>query len=174
MENVSLSAEVDPALVVSGWEYYAEEAEHLLHSYNKELWEIMCRFEVYDEGQIISNNIPCMLKKHPESRQYGKNIQLHLKKHVQDLLHFYLEDFWKDFESRDYTLEVLRKASSWYITTYQSKSAFLSFPWIVWEVLCDMKEKNKITISLATATPSMQPCQQHSPHEQDLLLKSKH
>ena len=141
LKEVSLNVEVDSDLVVPGWEDYEEEAEILLNSYNKELWEIMCRFEVYDEGQLISNNVAYMLRRHPESKQYGKNIRQHLDKHVWDLLNFYHEEFWKDFESQDYMeLEVLKKACAWYMTTYQSKSVFLSFPWVVREVLCHMKE----------------------------------
>ena len=48
----SFHIEVDPDLVVPGWENYAKDVEIVLESCSKELCEIMCHFEVYDEGMI--------------------------------------------------------------------------------------------------------------------------
>lgn len=138
---------MDIDLIIPGSEKYLEEAEELSHCYNHELWIIMNRFDIHDEGQIISNKVLEFSKKHSKSRQKGKNIDRHLLKHVSDLQKTYREEFWKEFEEETDPFEIFQKASAWYQVSYveleQHRDAFLSFPWVVYEILCRIKLMQK-------------------------------
>ena len=61
---------------------HANNTEILLESHSKELCKIMCRFEVHNEGQIISSNIAKLTSKNSQSKQRGKNIDQYLSNHI--------------------------------------------------------------------------------------------
>ena len=134
------SIQPDAALQVPGWKEYQDDAYEVFTWYGKELWEIMCRFEVFDEGQLLSNHVINLSRKHSNSKQQGKNIKEHLCKHVSDIQKRYEDEFWSEFEKKDLSFEVMKKASAWYQVAYE-KGSFLSFPWIVSDVLCHIKQK---------------------------------
>ena len=93
VEKISINVEINEDLVVPGWEEFAEDAKEISETHSVDLREIMCRFEVYDKGQIFSKRAMKLTKKNTESKQQNKHIQQHLSKHVSDLEKSFRDEF---------------------------------------------------------------------------------
>lgn len=158
MENTK----VDEDLVIAGAEAFMSKAKELLVDYNQNLWEMMCRFEVFQESTLICEVVSPFSKKQAKSRLQGKGIQEHLDRQLTELKREYLKIFEQQIMKRkesseaEYDTLADQQASAWYQVTYaqameHGQYPLLSFPWMLSKRLCAMKKRRREQISAAAA-----------------------
>lgn len=137
----------DPSLVLPGHEQFLETAYDSIYHYNNYLWGIMCRYGVYDEGEVMNNAVSLLSRKHKRRRLQGKNLSEHLTQEISALRDYFRRIFKGELaditDPELYELQADRQASAWYYVAYTQEEEdflpFLSFPWIVSDRLCRIK-----------------------------------
>ncbi|KAH6946911.1 hypothetical protein HPB50_016133 [Hyalomma asiaticum] len=144
---------VDPgqcrALAVPGWEDYREPALQALAEYNAKLCRILNYYGTVSEGEIMA----CMVN------TFGTYHNAHSGKvNMEDLVGkmttflmvttgdtFYVDCLKKEHSSytsdrEELQKKKLRRASAWYMVTYESSSenSFFSFPWCIADILIEI------------------------------------
>jgi RNA-dependent RNA polymerase len=119
------------SLSIKGSELYFEEAKSLYWEYMQSLWDIACKFQVFDEAELITGNVREFFSK-VSKRAGSKGLLSQMNIEVSELLSYYRHLFAVD----DLTEEAaMQKASAWYQVAYSYKDKFdyppyLSFGWI--------------------------------------------
>lgn len=144
MEN-SNSREIDDYLIFPGWQEYEEFAEKSCSRYTKVFGFLLNTYGIPNEFDACAK---ACSKMHVRA---GRNEQLN----VEEILTISIRHIWKTFEEEFYTefggvacdigevgTQVMKKASAWYIVAYRNPERFLSFPWICWKVLVNIRMLN--------------------------------
>ena len=137
----------DIGLFVQGHESYLEEGAIVYKEYSHCMQTILQRFELTSEACIILGQATHHWSQILEPNK-GKASEC-IKNSYKQLVKKFRAEFFKDVFS---DIERQKKASSWYrivndnsIKVHGStKQKFLSFPWIVSDVLCQIKCQQKI------------------------------
>ena len=149
--------------ILQGYEVYVKDAYSLLNQYNHEIWQLMRKFEIYNECELISG---CLVSLSRKLYHHEKNGDVHTRLNlaISQLRKTYIDIFYSDFTNvdKDTVLDyshkntehrkVMQKASAWYYVTYTQKSQnfdpYLSFAWIAYKALCKVYEHNTLTNSV--------------------------
>uniref|UniRef100_A0A6B2LDB0 RNA-dependent RNA polymerase n=1 Tax=Arcella intermedia TaxID=1963864 RepID=A0A6B2LDB0_9EUKA len=136
---------------IEGYEVYLDEARNLLQEYNYKLWIIMDKYEISSEAQVLSGYIQDLQNNHKKDK--GNADQEKLTHLVKKLTQSFTNVFWVGFppEMRDKYKDVgaLKKAFAWYKVTYSQEeeySPLLSFAWLPYKALCELKRRSKQTV----------------------------
>ena len=140
----------DIGLEHHGWENYKDEAEHSRNRYNQKLETILNQYGITSESEALSGNIRQLGKRFTQRNEIydAKNI---IGVKIRQLRNATRRAFFDEFGGRDAIGEVfpdecLAKATAWYITTYSRVEnpdrKYLSFPWVVADVLCQVRKKS--------------------------------
>ena len=136
----------DRALEYPGRQVFEQDARLSLNRYNRQLEAILSQYGITSESEALSGNIGRLGKRVSQRNEIydAKNI---ISVKVKHLWHKTRSRFFEEFGGRDSLLtlpaECLAKASAWYMVTYeQGEKKYLSFPWVVFDVLCEVRKEN--------------------------------
>ncbi|XP_062606818.1 uncharacterized protein LOC134268569 [Saccostrea cucullata] len=130
-----------------------EECRHAIlqrNLYNDKLLRIMKRYGIKDESAAITGLIQDLIS----GKGYSDDEKIQIGKIVRDQISLLFRKtrviFFEEFggERSRFSLEsasqIFRKASIWYTVTYKMSSPrFLSFPWVVGDILCLVKKNQE-------------------------------
>ncbi|KAI9261119.1 RNA dependent RNA polymerase-domain-containing protein [Sporodiniella umbellata] len=157
MSKLIDEAKYDVCMYVSGMEYYIGEARQLRGDFNRDLLGLMNQNGVQTEAEITSGYIIKWLKKGKSKTRFEQHNST--MKAVKAFKAQWRKEFEREFiEDVDKTIDpshksaIDAKAAAWYYVTYHpeerqrnisDKNAFLSFPWIIFDYVCEIAKKNK-------------------------------
>ena len=146
----------DAALEYPGREFFKVDAQKALKRYNRQLEAILTQYGITSESEALSGNIGRLSKRVSERNEIydAKNIITVKVKHLWKKTR---HSFFEEFGGRDILLtfseECLAKASAWYITTYKQKDKkYISFPWVVHDILCEIRQRNSNAVDTEIVT----------------------
>uniref|UniRef100_A0A915PSQ2 Probable cytosolic iron-sulfur protein assembly protein CIAO1 homolog n=1 Tax=Setaria digitata TaxID=48799 RepID=A0A915PSQ2_9BILA len=172
----------DPLLEYSGWESYEDDAKLNLNAYSAHVKALMDNYGIQDEGQLFSSCFSKIRNRisdrdTDDMSQFNTNFIIERKLtniFMSFRCNFFVEfggfisstepeeDFnYKDVDERRYckcpTVQMKKKASAYYIVCYRkamkrTDQRLLSFPWIAWDILADIKKDNCVLQSQNTLT----------------------
>ncbi|XP_023229609.1 probable RNA-dependent RNA polymerase 1 [Centruroides sculpturatus] len=149
VEQESLGLQIDPDLIYPGWEKYKNSALISRRNYNNFLQILMQRYGIQTEIETISGAFRTLHQRY-SYRNDASDAEKLVLQYIQTLHKRFKKEFYQEFGISDDTEnidpniheEILKKASAWYVITYNSNSTqYLSFPWIVSKYLIDLKAK---------------------------------
>ena len=141
----------DKDLLFPGHEDYLEEAKQLLGEYNSELYSVACKFEVWDEAELVSGFITKISRKINRNKSNMHDGAEFVHQLVKEIQERYKQLFW---DGLDFVAEnpeekewhSLLKASAWYSVTYgqpiyesDCMPPYLSFAWLAIKPMCQLK-----------------------------------
>ncbi|GFT62607.1 RNA-dependent RNA polymerase 1 [Nephila pilipes] len=163
VDVMNLERELDENLIYPGWENYRESAEEHRREYTKRVNNILKKYGLRCEAEALTGYIGKM-NEYTENRYERDNAFSIARTYVMDAIKRFRLEFFKasDNESRankvrgkDLQEIKFRRASAWYIVTYSNKDTkVLSFPWILHDLLCEIREKNLKTKKLLCSMPN--------------------
>ncbi|XP_075732623.1 uncharacterized protein LOC142775165 [Rhipicephalus microplus] len=144
---------VDPgrcqALAIPGWEEYRKSAAQALTDYNTNLRRVLNQYGIGSEGEVMACVVNTFNAYH--SAQSDKlNIEDLVEKMVKFLTVTTRDVFYKGilkemqesciFDTEELTKRKFRRASAWYMVTYEQKEedSFFSFPWCIADLLIEI------------------------------------
>ncbi|RWR79567.1 RNA-dependent RNA polymerase 1 isoform X2 [Cinnamomum micranthum f. kanehirae] len=136
----------DPDMEVEGFENYIEDAVWHKEQYGIKLCNLMEYYGIETEAEIVSGNLLQMTKSYTKKKD-GETIALAMKTLTKEVRKWFYEKGSRTDD--DVAVDVYAKASAWYHVTYhpdyfneeKNRSHFFSFPWCVYEILMQIKEK---------------------------------
>ncbi|CAO3621898.1 unnamed protein product [Cunninghamella echinulata] len=149
----------DTRLYVPGMERYIKKARDLRYKYNRDLFALMNQYGVKTEAEIISGFVVNWLKDGEKKRPY--EYQKQTAAAVAHLKQLWLQEFENEFKDKksnkipqikEITQRQMEKAAAWYYVTYHpnerirgtsGEGGFLSFPWVVENIIVDLARRNK-------------------------------
>lgn len=156
MSMLTEEAAYDTRLHVPGMEYYIGEARELRSDYNRDLLGLMNQSGVQTEAEIVSGYIIKWLKKGKSKTRYEQHDST--MRAVKSFKSLWRKEFEKEFlEESKNTIDMTKRASieakaaAWYYVTYHpeerqrdysEQGGFLSFPWVIYDYICDIAKKN--------------------------------
>nr|CDQ04375.1 Bm5059, isoform b [Brugia malayi] len=173
---------VDPLLEYSGWESYENDATLNLIAYSAHIRALMDNYGIEDECQLYSGcfcKVRNRISDRDGDDMSQFNTSFIIERKLTNIFmcfrcNFFAEfgDFMsctqqdddlrnKDVIERRYckypTVEMKKKASAYYIVCYrkvmkEKGERLLSFPWIVWDILADIKKENAVLTSQNIST----------------------
>ncbi|OUC48340.1 RNA-dependent RNA polymerase [Trichinella nativa] len=145
----------DPHLKIAEAKNFEEKARAIFQRYKSELHSLLDEYGIENEFQLITGKITKMHNRLSDGEQDDfsyYNTEKILKVRLGMLQKKYKKLFVSQFssvaskEQLANCSEVQAAASAWYSVAYRdaeiSNRTALSFPWLVWEVLLDLKLKN--------------------------------
>ncbi|KAG8193633.1 hypothetical protein JTE90_002891 [Oedothorax gibbosus] len=149
--DVTSHAETDdPHFEYPGWEEYKDEAENSLNHYNKRVKNILKKYGLHSETEALTGYVGKM-NEYTENRHERDNALSIARTYILDAMKRSKFSFFRayDFHSRSKHMSPsdlqelkYKMASAWYMVTYRSlDNPVLSFPWIVHDLLCEIREK---------------------------------
>ncbi|KAI8145429.1 RNA dependent RNA polymerase-domain-containing protein [Fennellomyces sp. T-0311] len=142
----------DVRLRVDNMERYIQEARELKAEYGRDLLALMNQYGVQTEAEIVSGYIIKWLKK--GNRKSMHEIQKQTMAAVTNMRKLWRERFDRNLEDELGARHA--KAAAWYYVTYHpeerfrdvsEEGKFLSFPWIVDDILCEIAKMNNSIVS---------------------------
>ncbi|CAG9534446.1 unnamed protein product [Cercopithifilaria johnstoni] len=158
---------VDPLLKYSGWERYENDAEINFIAYSAHIRALLDNYGIQNECQLYSG---CFSKIRnrisdrdaDDMSQFNTTFVIEQKftnifmsfrcsffTEFGDFMSCTTPDDDKDVTERRYckcpTVEMKKKASAYYIVCYRktmNATRLLSFPWIAWDILAEIKKEN--------------------------------
>ncbi|GLJ27326.1 hypothetical protein SUGI_0536330 [Cryptomeria japonica] len=132
----------DSALEVEGFKDYVKDALIYKSWYEAKLSALMEHYDIQSEAEIISGNVSSF-SKFFDKKRYG-DIKEKINESVRSL-HSEVRGWFQ--ESCKVHHNEAAMASAWYHVTYHSdystKTHFVSFPWIIYDVLLNVKKYNE-------------------------------
>jgi hypothetical protein len=147
-----LEIELDQGLLVEGREYFLGDAEQVYFAYEQAMEEIISKFTLRTEADVIlcrpTHKWTEMLK-----GDKGK-VSDAIGSWLRAIVARFRSEFFADVASNK---QKRQKASAWYAVAYgniirqgvhvantskRRSKAFLSFPWLVWDVLAKIKKES--------------------------------
>ncbi|XP_019641825.1 PREDICTED: LOW QUALITY PROTEIN: probable RNA-dependent RNA polymerase 1 [Branchiostoma belcheri] len=141
----SQTVEVDQAFIHQDHKKYTVSSHQARDQYNERLQDLMNQYGIATEAEAVSG---CIVRMRPhmedryerfEAERIAKDRIAHLRKQTR-------QEFFHDFGGEenvdlDHCPEkVMAKASAWYISSYSmGNPGLLSFPWVVADVLAELK-----------------------------------
>ncbi|XP_055939511.1 uncharacterized protein LOC129969117 [Argiope bruennichi] len=152
------NVELDPSLVVDGWQKFEQSALAARNEYNNTLRTILQTYGVSHETEAFGGSF---IKLHARFRERRDRAE------IVDVIHKWLIELVERTRKRffegapasaltnDIVSDIKKKASAWYVVTYrESDPEFLSFPWVVADILKNISIlKPKITDETASVAP---------------------
>ncbi|GFR30738.1 RNA-dependent RNA polymerase 2 [Trichonephila clavata] len=137
------NVEIDPALVVEGWQKYEESAINSRNEYNNCLKTILQTYGIRHETEAFGGSFLKLHARFHERRDRADIVNL-VQTWIRELVEKTRKEFFRDTnaptEVNRIVDDIKRKASAWYIVTYRENNPeFLSFPWVVSEVFVNIK-----------------------------------
>ncbi|GFU25130.1 probable RNA-dependent RNA polymerase 1 [Nephila pilipes] len=135
--------EIDPALVVEGWQKYELSATNSKNQYNNSLKTILLTYGISHETEAFGGSFIKLHARFNERRDRADIVNL-VQTWIKELVEKTRKEFFKDMvaasDANHIVDDIKKKASAWYIVTYREKDPeFLSFPWILSEILANIK-----------------------------------
>lgn len=161
--DVESNAETDdPHFEYSGWERYKDSSEHFLQAYNKRVKNILKKYGLQSETEALTGYAGKM-NEYTENRHERENAMNIARTYILDTMKRFNIEFYKAYASECSTNNLpqselqeikYRRASAWYMVTYRSTDKpVLSFPWIVHDLLCEIREKKMRMQGMAPSVP---------------------
>ncbi|GIY00779.1 RNA-dependent RNA polymerase 1 [Caerostris extrusa] len=150
VDVVNLEHEVDEHLIYEGWEDYAKSAEVHRLEYTKRVKNILKKYGLRSEAEVLTGYVGKM-NEYTLNRYERDNALSIARTYIMDAIKRFRMEFNKAFDNERRANNVksnfqemkYRMASAWYAVTYRRKDApLLSFPWILHDLLCEIREKN--------------------------------
>ncbi|OQR94586.1 RNA-dependent RNA polymerase [Achlya hypogyna] len=147
IERRLLVDDVNPAVLVPGYEAYYDEARDNFMDYSWALYDIALRFEVKTEIELISGHIGAMSRKlmHTHGSRFSDDALERIRLAVRRVQKEYTAVFWSEFDedTEPTDVEVLQKAAAWYVAAYTftwstGDAPYLSFAWLALEPMCHL------------------------------------
>ncbi|VDO34529.1 unnamed protein product, partial [Onchocerca flexuosa] len=167
---------VDSLLEYNGWESYENDATSNLLVYFAHIKALMDNYGIQDEGQLFSGCISKIRNRisdrdTDDMSQFNTNfiIEQKLTNIFMSFRQSFFEEFGglisctqpdDDFRNKDVierryckcpTVEMKKKASAYYIVCYRkamnANERLLSFAWIAWDILAEIKKENCVLTS---------------------------
>ncbi|GFS62896.1 RNA-dependent RNA polymerase 2 [Trichonephila inaurata madagascariensis] len=137
------NVEIDPALVVEGWEKYKASAINSRNEYNNCLKTILQTYGISHETEAFGGSFLKLHARFNERRDRADIVNL-VQTWIRELVDKTRKEFFRDVNASTNANRIVddmeRKASAWYIVTYgENNPEFLSFPWVVSEIFVDIK-----------------------------------
>ncbi|KAI8388533.1 RNA dependent RNA polymerase-domain-containing protein [Radiomyces spectabilis] len=148
-------SDYDVRLRAPGMERYIADARHWRYCYNRDLLALMNQYGVSTEAEIVSGYIIKWSKK--GNRKSLHELQKTTMTAVTSMRNSYRHEFQREFSLKNGSVgaelqaDVDAKAAAWYYVTYHPnerrrdysfEGGFFSFPWVVYDYLCDLARKN--------------------------------
>lgn len=191
---------LDSELLLDGYTVYIQDAVPVMIDYNEAIWELMKRFHVWDEMELLSGFVSSFTRRSGDNGgRRGADEQARLNAAVKRVRQSFYDRFWDELlddsvpdeqshpmgiaasevpiassaddeernvpfhdeepepdatsvpqsEQRVIDTKAMRKASAWYYCAYsqepgdQLSPPLISFPWVVYSVLCQLKMSQK-------------------------------
>ncbi|GBM42197.1 RNA-dependent RNA polymerase 1 [Araneus ventricosus] len=154
VDVANLEHEVDEMLVYSGWEHYKDSAEYHRREYTKRVKNILKKYGLRSEAEVLTGYVGKM-NDYTVNRYERDNALSIARTYIMDAIKRFRMEFYKAFDTEFRTNNIrgselqkikYRRASAWYIVTYSNKdSPMLSFPWVLHDLLSEIREKNLIS-----------------------------
>lgn len=151
---------MEKGFYIDGFEKFTESAEETFKEYCKELSSIMSMYGIGTESELLSTCVIYVHNKLNYELEDVKEIVIQLRKSIISKYdNMFKNDPMLGRGNRE-QLE-MQKASAWYYVTYHKgltyyvndkKVRFLSFPWIVADILAKLYQKNTPDLKLKPNT----------------------
>ncbi|KFM79305.1 RNA-dependent RNA polymerase 1, partial [Stegodyphus mimosarum] len=147
---------LDSKLEYPGWKKYEQSAECLRREYVHRVKNILKKYGLQNETEVLSGYIS-KVNDFNQNRYEKANVISLSKSYLLDTIKRFRLKFMKAYDEEcllrksGNSLEDIKyqMASAWYMVTYcNSDKSVLSFPWIVSDVLCEVREKVRGIISV--------------------------
>ncbi|EJD75145.1 CBR-RRF-1 protein [Loa loa] len=168
---------VDPLLEYHGWESYENNANLNLIAYSAHIKALMDNYGIEDEYQLFSgcfSKIRNRISDRDTDDMSQFNTNFFIEQKLTNIFMSFRSSFFAefgdfmsctepddDFHSKDMTerryckcptMEMKKKASAYYIVCYRKAvngigERLLSFPWIAWDILAEIKKENCVITS---------------------------
>ncbi|GBM25861.1 putative RNA-dependent RNA polymerase 1 [Araneus ventricosus] len=152
------NVELDPALVVDGWQKFEQSALAARNEYNNTLRTILQTYGVSHETEAFGGSFIKLHARFRERRDRAEIVDV-IHKWLKELVERTRKQFYEGAPTsalcNDIVSDITKKASAWYVVTYrESDPEFLSFPWVVSDILGNIRIlEPKITDQIGSAAP---------------------
>ncbi|CAL1262575.1 unnamed protein product [Larinioides sclopetarius] len=152
------NVELDPALVVDGWQKFEQSALAARNEYNNTLRTILQTYGVSHETEGFGGSFIKLHTRFRERRDRAEIVDV-IHKWLKELVERTRKRFYEgaptSADCNDIVSDITKKASAWYIVTYrESDPEFLSFPWVVSDILGNIRIlKPRITDQIGSTSP---------------------
>ena len=130
---------VDPRFLIDGREKYKASARADYAAYMAAMRVLMVRYDLNNEFEVLLG-IPTSWLDDELTSNCGASL-FSLKDHVKALIKHFHDVFFHDPRLGDDDRERFLKASAWYEEAYTDRK-YLSFPWVVCDVLAELLESS--------------------------------
>ena len=162
--RIIISDLIDLEMEYPGYENFMETAEIARDIYNEKVKKLMNLYGIESEAEIVTGLVLSLKQRRGYLRNDRFDVGEIVKAKMSIIRQNLRYDFFEEFGGKDNAFNedgikplLFAKASAWYIAGYstdeESQKPLLSFPWVVSELLCDIKKINSITPDLASAMP---------------------
>ncbi|KAI8977018.1 hypothetical protein BDF20DRAFT_872429 [Mycotypha africana] len=146
----------DTRMIVPDMELYIAEARTLKTQYNRQLYAHMNHYGIQTEAEVCSGFIIKWLKSGKNKSKYEQHD--YAMKVINNFKSTWKKRFEQEFLDASKTIDKSRKhyidakAAAWYYVAYHPdermkdmsvEGGFFSFPWCVYEYICDVAKRNK-------------------------------
>ncbi|CAL1298859.1 unnamed protein product [Larinioides sclopetarius] len=156
--NAQSFRNLDSALVVDGWRKFEQSAMAARNEYNNALRTILQTYGVSHETEAFGGSFIKLHTRFRERRDRAEIVDV-IHKWLKELVERTRKRFYEgaptSADCNDIVSDITKKASAWYIVTYrESDPEFLSFPWVVSDILGNIRIlKPKITDQMGSTAP---------------------
>jgi hypothetical protein len=159
--NLTAETVYDIRMHVPDKDLYVAEARDLRHEYNRNLAALMNQFGVQTEAEICSGYIIKWLKKGKSKSRYEQHD--YTMKAMKTFKLFWKKRFEQEFLDKNKSIDLSKrhwidaKAAAWYYVAYHPvernrdmsvEGGFFSFPWCIYEYICDIAKRSKRDIDI--------------------------
>ncbi|XP_054711040.1 uncharacterized protein LOC129220635 [Uloborus diversus] len=140
----------DKFLEYPGWEEYKDSADSHRKEYSKRFKNILKKYGIQNEAEALTSYVG-KVNDYNENRYEKANAISISKTYLMDTIKRFRYEFFKSCDKEvqmhriprnEVTEYKYRRASAWYMVTYcSSDRTILSFPWIIGDVLAEMRLK---------------------------------
>ena len=155
-DEIMLDEDVfDSDMEFDGNERFIDDARSIRDRYNGTINKLLNLYGVESEAEIVTGNMLSLKRKRGylrnEKLETGQVVKAKMNVLRKNFRTLFFEEFIGEMNAGDVALKpsILAKASAWYKVTYSkeetkdsssSRNRLLSFPWVVSDLLCQIKE----------------------------------
>eukprot|EP00899_Mesostigma_viride_P014210 jgi/Mesvir1/22790/Mv14178-RA.1 len=134
----------DEELAVPGFEAFLRDACHVRDEFGARVESLMNQYGVEGEAELWSGHVVAFSRRALHDPGKRVDLQHKLDCALSDIYSDVRQVFWSDVEQD--SEDALRKASAWYYCCYNEQfpdhMPVLSFPWVVYDQLCEIKKSH--------------------------------
>jgi len=151
-----IDIKLDEDLITKNWKRFEKDSKMIRDNYFFELEGLMNQFGVRSEEEIITGDIIKLHWFYQKKRHEIWGAREMVVVLYADIVENYVRQFWTyllynmknlKLNEIDFKNSIFDFCSCWYMVTYQNtEKPFLSFPWLIYPILCKLKKKEDFEV----------------------------